>query len=80
MTELTEVGRGTDAARRGLVAGDVIMQVGKVTVDSQETLLRQIDAVRKSGNGLANLLVFPKDRARTVLPSPKWLPLRVTVG
>jgi serine protease Do len=75
---VTEVAHGTDAAKRGLEPGDVVMQVGEVAVENGAALAQQVDAVRKSGNSLAMFLVFPKTASNgTGYPSPKWLPLRV---
>jgi serine protease Do len=75
---VTDVAHGTDAAKRGLEPGDVIMQVGDVAVDNTAALFQQVDAVRKDGNTLAMFLVFPKTATKaTGYPSPKWLPLRV---
>ncbi len=78
---VTDVGHETDAARRGIQPGDVIMQVGDASVDSDVTLLRQIDAIRKSGHDLAMFLIFPKHpKGAGGYPSPKWVPLRVSAG
>jgi serine protease Do len=78
---VTEVAHETDAARRGIVAGDVIMQVGDIRVDGDAALFRQIDAVRKSGHDMVMLLIFPKTgKAVTGYPSPKWVPVRVSAG
>jgi serine protease Do len=74
---VTDVAHGTDAARRGLSPGDVIMQVGDVTVDSEAALYRQIEAARKDGKDLEMFLVFPKNKGTSAFPSPKWIPLRV---
>jgi S1-C subfamily serine protease len=74
---VTDVAHGTDAARRGLSPGDVIMQVGDVTVDSEAALYRQIEAARKDGKDLEMFLVFPKNKGMSAFPSPKWIPLRV---
>lgn len=75
-----DVSHGTDAARRGLTPGDVIMQVGDVAVDSDAALFRQIDAVRKAGHDMAMFLVFPKNKGKSQFPSPKWIPMRVSAG
>jgi serine protease Do len=77
---VVDVSHGTDAARRGLVPGDVIMQVGDVAVDSDTTLFQQVEAARKSGNDLAMFLVFPKNKGKTGFPSPKWIPMRVNAS
>jgi serine protease Do len=77
---VTDVAHGTDAARRGLVPGDVIMQVDDAVVDSDAALFQQIEAARKAGKDLAMFLVFPKGKGSSAFPSPKWVPLRVRVG
>jgi hypothetical protein len=44
-------------------------------------LLKQIDAIRRTGHDMAMLLVFPKvTKGVTGYPSPKWVPLRVSAG
>jgi serine protease Do len=75
-----DVAHGTDAARRGLVPGDVIMQVGDAPVGDQASLLAGIEAVRKAGHDMAMFLIFPKDKGKSEFPSPKWLPLRVSAS
>ncbi len=75
-----DVAHGTDAARRGVAPGDVIMQVGDVAVGSDTALLAQIQAVRQGGHDMAMFLIFPKDKGKTGFASPKWVPLRVSAG
>jgi serine protease Do len=77
---VTEVRHDTDAARRGLQPGDVILRIGEVAVASQAAVQAQIEAVRKAGHDMADFLVFPKDKGTSKFPSPKWLPLRVSAG
>jgi serine protease Do len=72
-----DVAHGTDAARRGLAPGDVIMQIGDRPIDSDQTLFAQIDAARKAGQDMAMFLIFPKDKGQSAFPSPKWIPLRL---
>jgi serine protease Do len=77
---VVEVSHDTDAARRGLVPGDVILQVGDTPVDGGDSVMRAVEAIRKTGRDMAVFLVFPKHAASTAYPSPKWLPLRVRAG
>ena len=77
---VTEVRRDTDAARRGLQPGDIIMRIGEVAVETPSDVLAQIEAARKTGRDMADFLVFPKDKGTSKFPSPKWLPLRVSAG
>ena len=77
---ITDVKHNTDAARRGLMPGDIILQVGDVAVENQNALLKEIEIVRKSGRDMANFLVFPKDKGKTAFPTPKWVPLRVSAS
>jgi len=78
---VTDVAHGTDAARRGLVPGDVILQVGDVAVGSPAALTAQIAAARKTGRDMAMFLILEKVGNRyTGRPSPKWLPLRISAG
>jgi serine protease Do len=75
---VTDVSHNTDAARRGLMPGDVILQVGDVAVDSEASMREQIDAIRKTGRELGMFLIFPKNQGTTAVPSPKWIALRVS--
>ena len=74
---VTEVSHSTDAARRGVMPGDVIMQIGDVPIDSEEKLLEQVGIVRKAGRELAMFLIFPKNKGASAFASPKWVALRV---
>lgn len=75
-----DVKHNTDAARRGLNPGDVIMRVDNTVVASPDAVRKQIDALRKSGKTMANFLVFPKNRGTSAFPSPKWLAMRIAAG
>jgi serine protease Do len=77
---VTDVRRGTDAAKRGLVAGDVIEQVGGAKVDSKNSLQAAIDAARKAGKPMANLLLYPKQRGNVLIAVPKFLPVMLDAG
>jgi serine protease Do len=77
---VTEVAHDTDAARRGVVAGDVIMQVGDVPVATTTALFERIGATRKAGHDMAMLLIFPKNKGASAFASPKWLPVRLSAN
>ncbi len=76
---VTGVRPGTDAAQRGLSAGDVIEQVGESAVGSAADVQREIDRARADKRGFALFLVMPKNQPVTTaqLPGTKWLALRV---
>jgi serine protease Do len=77
---VTDVAHGTDAARRGLAPGDVVLQVGDARVDDDASLFRLISAARAAGEDMAMFLIFPKDKGSSAFPSPKWIPLRLRAG
>jgi serine protease Do len=72
-----DVAHGTDAARRGLSPGDVVLQVGDTEIDGDAALFRAIEAERAAGQDMAMFLIFPKDKGSSAFPSPKWIPLRL---
>jgi serine protease Do len=76
------VAQDTDAARRGLTIGDVIIQVGDVSVGTAEELNREIERARAEGRSYALFLVLPKHAAdkNSKWPGPKWVALRVLSG
>jgi serine protease Do len=77
---VTFVVHDTDAARRGVQPGDVIMQVGDVAVANESAFFQQIEANRKAGHDMAMLLIFPKDKGSSAFASPKWVPVRLTAN
>jgi serine protease Do len=64
----------SDAARRGVVAGDVIMRVQEKPVATKAEVLAALQAVRAAKRGYALLLILPKSRP---LPGPKYYALEV---
>ncbi len=76
---VTGVLPGTDAAQRGLSAGDVIEQVGDAAVGSAAELQQAVDQARAEKRGYLLVLVMRKNQPVTAaqLPGTKWLALRV---
>jgi serine protease Do len=76
---VTRVAPRTDAARRGVEVGDVIMQVGAEPVRSPEALQGAIDRARAEGHRFAALLLLPQEQptAPTQFPGPKWVTLQI---
>ncbi len=79
---VTGIARDAEAARRGIAAGDIILQVGDAQIGSAEALQQAIDAARQTARPFAMFLILPKtqpDRG-TKFPGPKWIAIRVTDG
>jgi serine protease Do len=76
---VTHVAPRTDAARRGVMVGDVIMQVGAEPAHSPEALQGAIDRARAAGHRFAALLLLPQEQptAPTQFPGPKWVTLQI---
>jgi serine protease Do len=66
---------GTDAATRGLSAGDVILRVQREQVQTPQQVQVAIDAARASHRRYVAALVLKKARDG---PDPAWVPLRVS--
>jgi serine protease Do len=79
---VTGVLPGTDAAQRGIGVGDVIEQVGMISVKSVADVQRAIDLARAGSRPYALFLVMRKDQPVTAaqLPGPKWIALRLTAN
>jgi serine protease Do len=79
---VTGVLPGTDAAQRGIGVGDVIEQVGMISVKSVADMQRAIDLARAGSRPYALFLVMRKDQPVTAaqLPGPKWIALRLTAN
>ncbi len=65
----------SDAARRGAVAGDIILRVQDKNVADPADVLRTIAAARSERRPFVMMLVLPK--VRTV-PGPRWVTLRLS--
>ena len=68
------VAAGTDAARRGLVAGDVLLQIAGVAMRTPAEVQAAIDAARADKRTYVIALVLPKKQE---VPGPKWMALQV---
>jgi serine protease Do len=64
----------SDAARRGVTAGDVIMRVQEKPVGTKAAVLAELQAARAAKRRYALLLILPKTRS---LPGPKYYALEV---
>ncbi len=64
----------SDAAHRGVVAGDVILRVQGKPMAQPSDVQHAISAARDAKREFVMMLILPK--VRTV-PGPKWVPLRV---
>ena len=72
---VTGVAAGTDAAQRGLVAGDVILRVQDKAVANAAEARAALDAARKEPRDFILVLVDPKVHKH---PGPEWVVLRVS--
>ena len=77
---VADVSHGTDAARRGLAPGDIILQVGDTGIDGEAALVEQVTAARKAGRDFAVLLVVAKKKPGSNYPSSKWIAVRIGAG
>ncbi|HTC11281.1 MAG TPA: trypsin-like peptidase domain-containing protein [Acetobacteraceae bacterium] len=68
------VAAGTDAARRGLVAGDVLLRVQDAAVRTPEEVQAAIDAARADKRSFVIALILPKKQD---MPGPRWMALQV---
>jgi serine protease Do len=76
---VTGVEPDSDAARRGVAVGDLILQVGTAPIGNADEYQREVDRARAEKRDYAMVLVLPKTQAdpATKWPGPKWLALRV---
>jgi len=70
---ITGVPKNSDAAERGVQAGDVILRVQDKPVFSKADVLAGVDAVREEKRRYVLLLIWPKVRP---VPGPKWVALQ----
>jgi serine protease Do len=71
---ITSVLPGSDAARRGAVAGDVILRVQDTPVATPGEVQHALLAAREEKRPFVMMLVLPKVRK---VPGPRWVTLRV---
>jgi len=76
---VTRVAPRTDAARRGIGVGDIILQVGAEPVRSADTLQHAIDQARAAGRRFTSVLLLRQEQptAPTQFPGPKWVTLQI---
>jgi serine protease Do len=72
---VTGVAPDSDPARRGMVAGDVILRVAGSAVATPPEVQSGIDAARAGKRDFVALLILPKVRDQ---PGPKWVALQVS--
>jgi serine protease Do len=68
------VAAGTDAARRGLAAGDVLLRIQDTAVRTPAEVQAAIDAARADKRSFVIALVLPK---KPDVPGPKWMALQI---
>lgn len=71
---ISAVQPNSDAARRGSVAGDIILRVQDKNVTDPADVLRAIAAARSEQRRFVMMLVLPKVRT---IPGPHWVTLRL---
>jgi S1-C subfamily serine protease len=72
---VTGVMPDSDPARRGVVAGDVILRVAGSAVATPPEVQSGVDAARAGKRDFVALLILPKVREQ---PGPKWVALQVS--
>jgi serine protease Do len=73
---VTGVAPGTDAAQRGIVPGDVVLQVGNKKVTDAGEMGTLLQAAAAAKTPFLMLLVVPKAQAKR---GPEWIALRASV-
>lgn len=70
----------SDAPRRGVGAGDIILQVGRKEVATVQDFQHAIDDARAAGHQFAMLLVLPNSQPDlpTRFPGPSWIALQIS--
>lgn len=68
------VAAGTDAAARGLAAGDVLLRLQGTDVHSPDQVQSILDAARAEHKSFILALVLPKTAEN---PGPQWVPLKL---
>jgi serine protease Do len=73
---VTNVAANSDAARRGMVSGDVILRVQNTPVATPAEAQSGFDAARAGKRDFVLMLVLPKVRD---VPGPKWVALQLVI-
>jgi serine protease Do len=73
---ITGVAANTDAAHRGLAAGDVILRVQQDTIASSADMRAALDKARAQQRKFAAMLVL-QPTSTTATPAPRWLAVRI---
>jgi serine protease Do len=71
---ITAVEPGTDAASRGIQAGDILLRIQDHPVGSPAEVMAALDAARAANRPFVMALVLPKTQD---MPGPKWFALRL---
>jgi serine protease Do len=79
---VTAVAPGSDAARQGMAAGDVVIQLGPIPVQSSEDLRRETDRARGAGRRFGLFMVLSKTQPAAIaqFPGPNWIALRIAAN
>jgi serine protease Do len=77
---VTGVKQGTDAARRGITPGDVLIQIGDQPVHTAGEVQQAIDKIRAAHRAFGMFLILPKNKpaSSALAPGPRWFALRVS--
>jgi serine protease Do len=80
--QVSGIQRDTEAARRGLGVGDLILRIDDVPIGSAADMQQQIDRARAAHHDFALFLIVPKTAVEkgSKFPGPKWIALRVLPG
>ena len=76
---ITAIAAHTDAARRGLVPGDIFLQMGRTDIATQNDLQAAIDRARAEGHRYGAFLMVPGKPPESPMkfPGPKWVTLEI---
>jgi serine protease Do len=71
------VAAGSDAAQRGLTAGDIILRVQEKAIANVADMRSALDAAREAHAKFVMMLILPKTQKN---PGPIWIALRLSDG